>query len=86
MELDTQFADTALGIPDDVIDKAETLRKLSSALATLTDEEIVLIQELFYLERTEREISHSLHIALSTLHDRKKRILKKLRTTLEKNF
>lgn len=86
LELDTQFPDTSSEMPDDAMDKSETLRNLSSGLATLSDEELVLIQELFYQARTEREVSRSLHIALSTLHERKKRVLKKLRTALEKNF
>lgn len=65
--------------PDELLDKKDLLECLTKALCTLTDEEWLLIQELYYLERTEREAGKSLHMASSTVHDRKIAILKKLR-------
>lgn len=65
--------------PEELLDKKELLECLTKALRTLTDEEWLLIQELYYLERTEREAGKSLHMASSTVHDRKIAILKKLR-------
>ncbi len=65
--------------PDELLYKKELLECLTKALRTLTDEEWLLIQELYYLERTEREAGKSLHMASSTVHDRKIAILKKLR-------
>lgn len=65
--------------PEELLDKKELLECLTRALRTLTDEEWLLIQELYYLERTEREAGKSLHMASSTVHDRKIAILKKLR-------
>ncbi len=84
LEMETQFADTASEIPDEAIDKAEILRKLPAALATLTEEELMLIQELFYLERTEREVSKAHNMAKTTLHREKERILAKLKRSMEK--
>lgn len=70
---------------DDTAVKAYLLEKLQEALHSLSDEEMTLIQELFYLEKTEREVCAALNVAKSTLHDRKARILEKLREQLEKN-
>ncbi len=85
LEMEIQFSDSTLESPDNATIKNELLKKLSTALSSLSDEELMLIQELFYLEKTERDISRKLHIATSTLHDRKIRLLKKLRNNLEKN-
>lgn len=65
--------------PEEQLDKKELLKCLTKALQALSDEEWLLIQELYYLERTEREASESLHIPSSTIHDRKIAVLKKLR-------
>lgn len=65
--------------PEETLDKQVLLKCLTKALSTLSDEEWLLIQELYYLERTEREASESLHMAPSTIHDRKIAVLKKLR-------
>lgn len=69
---------------EDIAVKAVLLEQLRSALHMLTHEEMVLIQELFYLEKTEREVCAALNVAKTTLHDRKNRILLKLREQLEK--
>lgn len=70
---------------DDTAVKVYLLEKLQEALHSLSDEEMALIQELFYLEKTEREVCAALNVAKSTLHDRKARVLEKLRKQLEKN-
>lgn len=70
---------------DDMAVKAYQIEKLQKALHSLSDEEMMLIQELFYLEKTEREVCAALNVAKSTLHDRKARVLEKLRKQLEKN-
>ena len=66
--------------PEELLDKKELLECLTKALRTLSDEEWLLIQELYYLERTEREAGESLHIPPSTIHDRKIAVIKKLRS------
>lgn len=65
--------------------KSYLLEQLEVALHTLTDEEMALISELFYLEKSEREVCASLNMAKTTLHYRKNRILEKLRKQIEKN-
>lgn len=69
---------------DDTAIKTYLLEKLQEALHSLSDEEMELIQELFYLEKTEREVCAAFNMAKTTLHRRKNGILEKLRKQLEK--
>jgi len=85
VDSETQFADPNAVKPEEAAVKADLLERLTQAMHTLTDDELSLIQELFYLEKTEREASAALNMALTTLHDRKSVILRKLRKLLE-NF
>lgn len=59
---------------------------LESAMEALTDEDRRLIRELYYLDKTEREVSAALHIAKTTLRRKRERILEKLRGLLKENF
>lgn len=58
---------------------------LEQVLASLTREERELIHELYFLQKTERQVSDSLHMAKTTLRRRHSAVLKKLRRLLEKN-
>lgn len=84
LELDKQFPDTNEPLPEDAISRMEMLQALEKALHTLPDDELNLIEELFYLEKTEREVSAALHMSKSSLHRKKERILAKLRKLIEK--
>lgn len=66
----------------DTLIKAQLMEKLEEALHALTTEEMALIQELFYLEKTEREAADSFHVSQGTIHYRKKQVLKKLKKAL----
>lgn len=63
--------------------KVLELEKLKNALKEITEEERELIWELFYLEKTERQVSEALHIARATLRHRRDKILAKLKKILE---
>ena len=70
----------------DIVDKLiyqEQLESLWSALQSLPVDERSLIGELFFNEKSERKLASELGMATMTLHDRKHRILKKLRELLE---
>lgn len=67
-----------------VEDEAVLSVLLEAALHSLSDEEQALVHELFYLEKTEREVSAVLNIARSTLQRKRNRVLEKLRGMLEK--
>ena len=86
LEADRQFPDSSQLSLDDALCKHEMLKKLEMALCSLTDDELALIQEVFYLERTEREIAKNRNMAPTTIHSRKVAVLKKLRKLLEKNI
>lgn len=71
-------------VPGELLeDKVLTTILLSKALKTLTSEERELIRELFYLGKTERQVSETLNMAKTTLHRQSKRILDKLKGLLE---
>ena len=84
LEQDKQFSDPYAATPEDYVVKADLLNRLAQALHTLSDDELHIIKELFYLEKTEREVSASLHMPLSTFHNRKDAVLRKLRELIEK--
>ena len=84
MEQDRQFSDPNAATPEDDAVKADLLDRLARALHTISDDERNIIRELFYLEKTEREASASLHMPLSTFHSRTNAVLKKLRESIEK--
>lgn len=51
-----QFEDTSTPSPDDVVIKDDLFFLLNQALSKLSEEEMHLIRELFYYEKTEREV------------------------------
>ena len=71
---------------DDMLVKAQLMEKLEEALHILSDEEMELIQELFYLERTEREAAKLFRVSQNTVHYRKNKVLAKLKGALKKFF
>lgn len=73
-------------VQPDIVDKLihqEQLEALWIALQSLPEDERSLIEELFFNEKSERKLASELGIANMTLHDRKHRVLKKLRKLLE---
>ena len=55
---------------------------LDEALSKLSNEEHYLITQLFYLQRTEREMAEELGVFRNAVHSQKRRILKKLKKLL----
>ena len=58
---------------------------LETVIHTLSPEEQKVIRELYYLDKTERDLCALFHVSQNTIHYRKMRALKKLRELLEKN-
>lgn len=85
IEANEQFTTSDKSVAETVV-KAIQLEKLNEALHTLSDEEMTLIRELFYLNRTVREVSEQYQIARSTLQSRKEAVLRKLWNLLERFF
>ncbi|MBR0596442.1 sigma-70 family RNA polymerase sigma factor [Sinanaerobacter chloroacetimidivorans] len=60
-------------------------QQLHKALSLLSEDERILIEQLYFEERTEREIADERGIYHNAVHKQKNRILEKLRKNL-KNF
>lgn len=68
---------------EDKLIKSEMLEKLMLCLDALSEQERLLIYSLFFKGKSERELCAVLGIAKTTLHDRKQKILSKLKKMLE---
>lgn len=69
-------------VPDKTVLKKMEIEALQRAVSALPDADKALIQAMFYDGLTEREYAKENGIAPMTLHDRKIRILKKLKKML----
>ena len=68
---------------EDKLIAQEQLQKLNLALTTLGPEEKLLIHELFFNGRSERDLSAKIAVPQKTINDRKRKILLKLRHLIE---
>ena len=79
------FADAGFEIPsgealvDEIVEDKLVLDMLSKALSELTEEERVLIDELFFNDKSEREIAREIGVSQPAIHKRRNRILEKLK-------
>ena len=69
--------------PEDEIEKRMLIEQLNNALLRLTDEERLLIYELFYLGKSERTVSQELGISHTALGKRMDKIIAKLRQCMK---
>lgn len=83
LEAEKQFASNCDSV-ENVAIKAVMLEKLKQLIKILSVDEQELIQMLYYDEKTEREVCAALCIPKTTLHDRKNRLLTKLKSLMEK--
>ena len=83
VEQDWQFAAAGDSVEDRAV-RADMLEKLQDVLQSLSAEELALLNELFYLEKTEREVAGLYAVSQNTIHYRKNRILDKLKKMMEK--
>lgn len=70
VEQDWQFAATGDSVEDRVV-RADLIEKLRAVLHSLSTEEMALLEELFYLEKTEREVAGLYAVSQNTIHYRK---------------
>lgn len=83
LEENRQFAADVEGVEDTAV-KAVMIEKMLNCLKLLTPEEQELIAELFFQGKSERQLSAKTGIPYMTIHDRKARILGKLKKIMEK--
>lgn len=81
LEQDKQFACESKPVEDAAVASVW----MEELLALLTAEERQIIQQLYVLDRTEREACAALMLARTTLRHRRDALLKKLRKILEEN-
>ncbi|HEY9161004.1 MAG TPA: sigma-70 family RNA polymerase sigma factor [Desulfomonilia bacterium] len=83
LEENRQFAADAEGVEDAAV-KAVMIEKMLTYLKLLTPEEQEIIAELFFNGKSERQLSAESGIPYMTIHDRKVKILYKLKKLMEK--
>ena len=67
----------------DVIVSKIMIEKLSECLSLLSDDDLNLMIQLFYEEKSQRKLSEESGIPVMTISDRKNRILKKIKKSME---
>ena len=83
LEGNRQFATDAESVDDTAV-KAMMIEKMLACLKLLSREEQELIAELFFNGKSERQLSAESGIHPMTIHNRKARILRKLKKLMEK--
>lgn len=83
LEKDEQFAEEAVSVEEQAIRNIQH-RQLHKALSLLSEEERVLMEQLYFEGRTEREIAEERSVYHNAIHKQKNRVLDKLRKNLEK--
>lgn len=82
LELSVQFMDQALGTEAQAIQRLEAER-LHKALSCLSDDDQYLIRQLYFEERTERDLAKELQVSQKGINKRKNRILGLLREMMK---
>lgn len=83
LEENKQFADDAENVEDTAVN-AVMIEKMLKCLKLLSPEEQELISELFFKGKSEHQLARQTGIAQRTIHDRKVKILGKLKKLLDK--
>ncbi|MFR5632708.1 MAG: RNA polymerase sigma factor [Monoglobales bacterium] len=82
VEQSVQFREETLSLDEWIIRRLE-IEQLHKALNVLSDDERYLIIQLYFEERTEREVAEELGVYHNAVHKQKMRILAKLKKILE---
>lgn len=69
----------------DLIQRKTYAQKLHIIMKYLTNDEKAILNEIYFNNKTERETAIILHMPFTTLHNKKIRILKKLKSLLEQD-
>ena len=80
---ESTIADETVNVEDTAI-KNVMIDELHKALSILSDEELHIINALFYEQITERNLAERLHISQPAVNKRKNKILNKLKDYFEK--
>ena len=83
LEQDVQFCAESVSAEELAIRNIE-IRQLHKALSLLSDDERYLMEQLYFQERTERELAAQLNLSQNAINKRRQRILNKLRELMKK--
>jgi len=83
LQVDYKISHTIESI-EDAIARREMLEKLKICLETLSEQERLLIDALYFQGKSERQLSAETQIPQRTINDRKRKILLKLKKLMEK--
>ena len=70
--------------PLDIFTRKDMLNNLYAGIESLNENERVLVKELFYNSKTERALANQLGVNRNVIHQRKCRVMAKLKIFLEK--
>jgi DNA-directed RNA polymerase specialized sigma subunit, sigma24 homolog len=82
LDIGVQFEEKAPGVEEQMLGRMEA-EQLHKVLSFLSADEQYLIQEIYFHERTERDLAKELGYSQNAINKRKKRILDKLRRLME---
>ncbi len=82
LSIDKQFSAEQPSVEDEVI-CSMVYKQLHEALQLLTEDERCLIVQLYFLEKTERELAKLMTLSQNSINKRRHKVLKKLRALLE---
>ena len=83
LEKDVQFCEESVSAEEQAIRNIE-IRQLHKALSLLSDDERYLMEQLYFQERTERELAAQLNLSQNAINKRRQRVLDKLRELMKK--
>jgi len=83
LEQDVQFREESVSAEELAIRNIE-IRQLHKALSLLSDDERYLMEQLYFQERTERELAAQLNLSQNAINKRRQRVLDKLRELMKK--
>lgn len=83
LEQDAQLAENTESVEETAIRNIQ-YQQLHKALSLLSDDERNLIEQLFFEERTEREVAVEYQLSQNAINKRRKQILARLRSLLAK--
>lgn len=82
LDQEVQFGEESISTEDQAIRNME-IQQLHKALSLLSDDEWYLMEQLFFQERTERELAAQFNLSQKAINKRRQRILEKLRGLLK---
>lgn len=82
LDQDAQFAENTPSVEEQVLRNLQS-EQLHKALFLLSDDERILVEQLYFEERTEREVAAEYHLSQKGINKRRQRVLAHLRELLK---